>query len=381
MPIRTSIEAVGPQLLSAMLGLNETQSGALAITFRKTRDDGQFILTLNDLRWALNDILELREEVCRKYGNITSSSIAAIQRGILTLEAQGGHALFGEPPFAIDDFIRTEEGRGVVNLLRADKLLEAPKLYATFLLWLLTELFRTLPEIGDPDKPHLVFFFDEAHLLFTTAPKPLLQSIERLVRLVRSKGVGIYFVSQSPADIPDAVLAQLGNRIQHALRAYTPKDQKLIKAAANAFRPNPDVKVKDEITMLAVGEALISVMESDGVPTPVEKAKILPPSGQIGPITNLERECLVKVGPLNDRYSMSLDESEAQARFTDRMRKTHGLPEIERDDSNWEEGEFQNFLPDIESLETDEPRKRTSLLSVVTAFGIAAACFWFAGVF
>jgi len=290
-------------------------------------------------------MLELREETCRVYGNVTSSSISAIQRNILALEAQGGHALFGEPPFDILDFIRTEGGRGVVNLLHADQLMEAPKLYATFLLWLLTELFRRLPEAGDLEKPKLVFFFDESHLLFTDAPKVLLQQIERLVRLVRSKGVGVYFVTQSPADIPDAVLAQLGNRIQHALRAYTPKDQKMVRAAAQAFRPNPKVDVKAEITNLGIGEALISVMEQDGVPSPVEKVLILPPSAQIGPISPLERETLMAASPMHARYSVRLDAATTQRKFIDRMRKTAGLPAMDWHLREWKEGDALAFVP------------------------------------
>ncbi|MCB1510653.1 MAG: DUF853 family protein, partial [Hyphomicrobiaceae bacterium] len=300
----------------------------------------------------------LREEICKAYGNVTASSIAAIQRNILALEAQGGQHLFGEPAFDVTDFMRLDDGRGVINLLHADDLMEAPKLYATFLLWLLTELFRVLPEAGDLDKPKLVFFFDEAHLLFRDAPKPLLQQIERLVRLVRSKGVGVFFVTQSPADIPDAVLAQLGNRIQHALRAYTPKDQRLVKASAAAFRPNRDVDVKAEITSMGIGEALISVMESDGVPTRVEKIKVFPPASQIGPISDLERDTITRLSPMFKVYAVHLDDNAQQRRFIDRMRAEHGMPAIDWSADAWKSGDFREFVPDFVPTQRYEPKAR-----------------------
>ncbi|MHA6685119.1 helicase HerA-like domain-containing protein [Mesorhizobium sp. A556] len=251
---------MGALLLGSMLGLNETQAGALAIAFRIAEEEQSYVLTLDDLRWTLNDMLEMREEVCRKFGNITASSISAIQRNILALEAQGGHRLFGEPPFEITDFMRTAaDGRGVVNLLHADQLLEAPRLYAVFLLWLLTELFRKLPEAGDLAKPKIVFFFDEAHLLFRDAPKPLLQQIEKLVRLVRSKGVGVFFVTQSPADVPDVVLGQFGTRVLHGMRAHTVQSQRRVRAAADTLRPNKGVvDARAEVPTLATGDALVS---------------------------------------------------------------------------------------------------------------------------
>lgn len=380
LPIRTSVHALGPELLSSMLRLNETQHGALAIAFRKAKDDNQFFLSLDDLRWALSDMLEMREEICKRYGNVTASSIAAIQRNILALESQGGHHLFGEPPFKIADFLRTENCNGVVNLLHADQLIEAPKLYATFLLWLLTELFRELPEAGDLAKPKLVFFFDEAHLLFADAPKALLQQIERLVRLVRSKGVGVFFVTQSPADVPDTVLAQLGNRIQHALRVYTPKEQRLVKAAAQAFRPNKNVDVKAEIVNIGIGEALVSVMIEDGVPSPVEKVKIDLPESQIGPLSDLEREVLVRDCALRAAYPAQVEPETMQRQFTDRMRAANGLPPIEWAPNAWHEGDFKKFLPDI----TPKPvyRDRPAYgLQAIASLAVAATILLYLGVF
>jgi uncharacterized protein len=297
-PIKTSVQQIGPDLTSQMLRLNETQAGAIAIAFKKAVDEQSWMLTLDDLRWTLNEMIEERAETCEKYGNVTASSINTAQRQLLSLESQGGDKLFGEPPFSVLDLIRKrEDGRGYINLLHADQLMEAPKLYATFLLWLLTELFRELPEVGDVDKPKMVFFFDEAHLLLSDAPKQLLEKIERLVRLVRSKGVGVYFVTQSPKDVPDAVLSQLGNRIQHALRAYTPKDQRMVRAAAQAFRPNREVDVKTVITEMGVGEALVSCMDEDGIPIPVERVKVMSPSAHIGPITTDERRVIMEASP------------------------------------------------------------------------------------
>ncbi len=347
--IRTSVQALGPGLLARMLKLNQTQEGALEICFRKAEDDREWMLTLDDLRWSLNDMMDNREDICRQYGNITSASIASIQRQLLSLESQGGDKLFGEPPFDITDFMRLDEsGRGVINLLQADTLMECPKLYAVCLLWLLTELFRVLPESGDVEKPKLVFFFDEAHLLFSDAPKELVQQIERLVRLVRSKGVGVYFVTQSPADIPDTVLAQLGSRIQHALRAYTPKDQRMVKAAAQAFRENRDVDVRKEITALAVGEALISVLDDTGVPTKVEKVEILPPSAQVGPISQMERDAVMAATPLLARYADVENSEEAIWQFRDRMREARGLarPVMETTEP-WVPGSYVQFVPDF----------------------------------
>lgn len=380
LPIRTSVQALGPELLASMLRLNETQHGALAIAFKKAKDDQTFLLTLDDLRWSLSDLLEMREEICRKYGNISASSIAAIQRNILALESQGGHHLFGEPPFKITDFLRTENGQGVVNLLHADQLMECPGLYSIFLLWLLTELFRELPEAGDLERPKLVFFFDEAHLLFRDAPTSLLQQIERLVRLVRSKDVGVFFVSQSPADIPETVLAQLGNRVQHALRAYTPKEQRFVRAAAQAFRPNKGVDVKAEVVSMGIGEALVSFMIEDGVPSPVEKVKIILPESQIGPISDLEREVLVRDCALRAAYPAQVEPETMQRQFTDRMRAASGLPPIEWAPNAWHEGDFKKFLPDI----TPKPvyRDRPAYgLQAIASLAVAATILLYLGVF
>jgi hypothetical protein len=371
--IRTSVHDMGAQMLSQMLGLNATQSGALDIAFRLTADEGSYLFDLDHLRNKLTYMLDMRQEICKDYGNITASSISAIQRNILALESQGGAHLFGEPPFEISDFLRTENGKGVINLLDADQLLECPKLYAMFLLWLLTELFRTLPEAGDLTKPKLVFFFDEAHLLFRDAPKPLLQSIERLVRLVRSKGVGVFFVTQSPADIPDPVLAQLGNRIQHALRAYTPKDRRMIKAAADAFRPNPDVDVKAAITEMGIGEALISLMEQDGVPAKVLRAKIVPPGSQIGPIDDLTRDTLRKASPIAGRYVLEQDENTAFGKFRNRQRAKVDLPPLPmpRDFTEEEWAEIMAPITGIgATIEAERPKTKFPWVSL----SIAAVC-------
>ena len=358
LPIRTSVQEMGCELLARMLKLNDTQEGALAIAFKKSEKDKDWMLTLDDLRWTLNDMLENREDVCREYGNITSSSVTTIQRQILALESQGGDNLFGEPPFEIMDLLRTDaDGRGIVNLLHADKLMEAPKLYATFLLWLLTELFRVLPEAGDLPAPKLVFFFDEAHLLFTDAPKQLIQQIERLVRLVRSKGVGVFFVTQSPADVPDTVLAQLGSRIQHALRAYTQKDQRMVRAAAQAFRENRGVDVKAEITTMGVGEALISVLDEAGIPTKVEKVTIIPPSAQVGSISDLERRVLNDATTLRRKYGAAASDQDAAGRFMNRMRKVRGIDVVDYAAAEpYVPGLYMQYIPQPEADEPAEAR-------------------------
>ncbi|HTM78987.1 MAG TPA: helicase HerA-like domain-containing protein, partial [Devosia sp.] len=318
-PIRTSVQEMGSVLLARMLGLNEAQAGTLSIALKRAEDQADFLLTLDDLRWQLQDMQDDRETVCQVYGNITAASIATIQRNILTLEQQGGAKLFGEPPFDIRNFMRFVDDRGTVNLLHADQLMEAPKLYGTLIYWLLTELFRKLPEVGDVDKPRLVFFFDEAHLLFKDAPKHLLASIERIVRLVRSRGVGVYFVTQSPSDVSDGVLAQLGNRIQHALRAYTPKEQRFVKAAANAFRPNKGVDVQKAVLEMGVGEALVSMLTGDGVPMPVERIKVSKPAGQIGPISDLERLVLNEQSALRVTYPAMVEGARHAWEFQNRL--------------------------------------------------------------
>lgn len=375
--IRTSVHEMGSSLLSRMLRLNPTQSGAMSIVFRKAEDDGDFILTLDDLRWALNEILEDREEVCKKYGNVTASSVSAIQRGILSLESQGGDQLFGEPAFDIMDFLQTHNDKGVVNLLHADSLMDAPALYATFLLWLLNELFRVLPEVGDLDKPKLVFFFDEAHMLFQDSPKELVLQIERLVRLVRSKGVGVYFITQTPKDVPDSVLAQLGHRVQHALRAFTPKERRFVKAAADAFRPNPDVDVKNAITDMGVGVALASVLDTDGVPTMVEQVHILPPQSHIGPIDDVIRNVMIGNMPVFSKYKSSMNDGEQQFRFQNRMREKHGMPMKQNfHDEVVDENYHQQFVPTIGIEELEEKSSIVwPLIKSLAWLGFAGICF------
>ncbi|HSV47862.1 MAG TPA: helicase HerA-like domain-containing protein, partial [Ramlibacter sp.] len=283
-PVRATVSDMGPLLLARMLNLNETQAGVLQIVFRIADANGLLLLDLKDLRAMLQHVGENARQYTTEYGNISAASVGAIQRGLLQIESQGGDRFFGEPMLNIADFLQTDaKGHGVVNVLAADRLLNAPRLYATFLLWMLSELFETLPEIGDPDQPKLVFFFDEAHLLFDEAPKVLVERIELVVRLVRSKGVGVYFVTQNPLDIPDSVLAQLGNRVQHALRAFTPRDQKAVKATAETMRPKPGLDVAAAITELAVGEALVSFLDAKGRPSITERLYVLPPGSQIGP--------------------------------------------------------------------------------------------------
>ena len=312
-PIRTTISEMGALLLSRLMGLNETQEGVLTIAFKMADDNGLLLLDLKDLRALLAWMGENASQFTTTYGNVSAASIGAIQRGLLTLEQQGGDKFFGEPALSLDDLLQTDNGRGVVNILAADKLLSSPRLYSTFLLWMLSEIFETLPEVGDRDKPKLVFFFDEAHLLFNEAPKELLEKIEQVVRLVRSKGVGVYFVTQNPLDIPDTVLGQLGNRVQHALRAYTPRDQKAVQAAAETFRENPKLKVVDVITELGVGEALVSFLDEKGRPTIVERAWICPPQSQIGPITTVQRQTLLANSLVAGQYEKTIDRDNAGA--------------------------------------------------------------------
>ncbi|HWL04810.1 MAG TPA: helicase HerA-like domain-containing protein [Xanthobacteraceae bacterium] len=324
-PIRATISEVGPLLLSRLLDLNDTQEGVLNIAFRIADDSGLLLMDLKDLRAILSHIVDDPEAVklARQYGNVTKQSVGAIQRQLLVLENQGAEKFFGEPALSIADFMRTDrDGRGVVNILAADKLMSNPRLYATFLLWLLSELFEVLPEVGDPDKPKLVFFFDEAHLLFDDAPKALLDKIEQVVRLIRSKGVGVYFVTQNPLDVPDAVLAQLGNRVQHALRAFTPRDQRAVRAAAETFRANPKVDTAKAITELATGEALVSFLEGKGTPSIVERCLIRPPSARLGPVTETERKALIARSPLKGKYDTAVDSESAYEVLQSRVAKT-----------------------------------------------------------
>lgn len=312
-PIRTTVSEMGPLLLARLLDLNATQEGVLNIAFRFADDSGLLLLDLDDLRAMLVHTAENAKELKTKYGNVSSASVGAIQRQLLVLEEQGGAQFFGEPALEIDDFLRSDDqGRGIINVLAAEKLMRSPKLYATFLLWLLAELFETLPEVGDPGKPKLVFFFDEAHLLFDDAPKALQEKIEQVVRLIRSKGVGVYFVTQNPIDVPEEVAGQLGNRVQHALRAFTPKDKKAIRAAADTFRINPDLDVEQAITELRVGEALISTLQEDGAPSVVQRTLVKPPRSRLGPVTDKERAIINSVSPFDGKYDTLMDRESAE---------------------------------------------------------------------
>lgn len=310
-PVRATVSDMGPLLLGRMLDLNETQSGVLNLVFRVADDNGMLLLDLKDLRAMLAYVGENARQFTTDYGNVSPASIGAIQRGLLTLESQGGDHIFGEPMLNIADLIQTDRGRGVINILSADKLMQSPKMYAALLLWLLSELFEHLPEAGDLDKPKLVFFFDEAHLLFTDAPDALVEKIEQVVRLIRSKGVGVFFVTQNPADVPDKVLSQLGNRVQHALRAFSPRDQKAVRAAADTMRDNPDLDEASVITELGVGEALVSFLDGKGRPSVVERAFIVPPQGQIGPITAAQRQQLMQSSLVAGAYDKTVDRESA----------------------------------------------------------------------
>jgi DNA helicase HerA-like ATPase len=312
-PIRTTISEMGPLLLSRLMDLNEVQEGVLTIAFHVADKEGLMLLDLDDLQAMLVNIAERADELTTTYGNVSAQSVGTIQRSLLQLRSQGGENFFGEPALDLEDFMTTDDkGRGMMNILAADRLMQSPKLYSTFLLWLMSELFETLPEVGDPDKPKLVFFFDEAHLLFNDAPKALVEKVEQVVRLIRSKGVGIYFITQNPIDIPENVAGQLSNRVQHALRAFTPRDEKAIKSAAETFRANPGVDVVTAITELKVGEALVSVLQADGSPTPVERTLIKPPHSRTGPLTPQERGVMVSTDAIGKKYDELLDRESAE---------------------------------------------------------------------
>ncbi len=318
-PVRATISDMGPLLLGRLLGLNEIQEGVLAAVFKIADDSGLLLLDLKDLRAMLQHVADNAAQYRTGYGNVSAASVGAIQRALLQLESQGGEQFFGEPMLDIADLMQVRDSKGVVSILAAERLMNAPQLYSTFLLWLLSELFEHLPEVGDPEKPKLVFFFDEAHLLFDEAPKALLQRIEQVVRLIRSKGVGVYFVTQSPADIPESVLGQLGNRVQHALRAFTPKDQKAVKTAAETLRPNPKLKNLDQvITELGVGEALVSFLDEKGTPRVVERALVVPPGTQLGPISDAERDQLLRSSPFFNRYEKTVDRESAYEKLKGR---------------------------------------------------------------
>src|SRR5687767_10678532 len=326
-PVRTTISDMGPLLMSRLLNLNETQSGVLNLVFKIADDNGMLLLDLKDLRAMLQYVGDNAAQFKTQYGNVSAASIGAIQRGLLALEEQGGDKLFGEPALNLEDLMQTDSnGRGMINILAADKLMQQPKLYTTFLLWLLAELFEQLPEVGDVEKPKLVFFFDEAHLLFTEAPKALLEKVEQVVRLIRSKGVGVYFVTQNPLDLPDRVLGQLGNRVQHALRAFTPRDQKAVKTAAETLRPNPKFKADKAITELEVGEALVSLLDAKGSPSVVERAFVVPPGSRLGPITEEERKRIVQSSDAFGHYEKTIDRDSAYEKLKTRTEATPADP-------------------------------------------------------
>jgi DNA helicase HerA-like ATPase len=310
-PVRTTVSEMGPILLARILELNETQAGVLAAVFKIADDNGLLLLDLKDLRAIVQHAGDNAAQFRTQYGNISTASVGAIQRSILALDSQGGARLFGEPALEIDDLMQASGGKGVVNILAADRLLNAPRVYSTLLLWLLSELFEKLPEVGDPEKPKLVFFFDEAHLLFNEAPRELLDRIEQVVRLIRSKGVGVYFITQNPLDVPDKVLGQLGNRVQHALRAFTPRDQAAVKAAATTFRANPKVNVEKAIGELAVGEALVSFLDAKGIPEPVERAFVIPPASRLGPLSAEERRKVIDSSLVAGHYEKVVDRESA----------------------------------------------------------------------
>ena len=318
-PIRTTIAEMGPTLLARLMGLTDTQEGILTIAFELSDDKDMLLLDMKDLRAVLNFIVENKADISRQYGNVTSQSVAVIQRQLLKLERAGADEFFAEPALDLKDFMKVDDqGRGIVNILAANELINSPDLYSTFLLWMLSELFEELPEVGNPEKPKMVFFFDEAHLLFEDAPKALVDKIEQVARLIRSKGVGIYFVTQSPADVPDDVLGQLGNRIQHALRAYTPKEQKSVRAAAESFRVNPAFDTEEVITDLAVGEALISVLDIKGVPSIVGRTMVRPPASRLGPALPAERAAIIAASDLKDKYTQVIDRESAYERLEEK---------------------------------------------------------------
>jgi DNA helicase HerA-like ATPase len=315
-PVRATVSEMGPLLLSRILNLNDTQAGVLTLVFKIADDSGLLLLDMKDLQAMLQHVGDSSKEYQTQYGNISAASIGAIQRGLVALGQQGGDLFFGEPALNIEDLLQTDaSGKGVVNILAADQLMKSPQLYATFLLWLMSELFEKLPEVGDPEKPKLVFFFDEAHLLFNDLPSVLQNRIEQVVRLIRSKGVGVFFVTQNPIDVPDTVLGQLGNRVQHALRAFSPKDQKAVKAAAQTFRANPKLNVEAAITELGVGEALVSFLDEKGIPGMVERAMIMPPHSQIGPITPEQRAAIIKNSVVAGVYETAVDRESAYERL------------------------------------------------------------------
>ena len=355
-PLRTTISEMGSILLSRLLDLNEVQSSVLMMAFRIADDEQLLLLDLKDLRKMLEHIGNERNKYSVSYGNISPTSIGAIQRGLLTLEEQGGNQFFGEPSLDIFDFMQTQGGRGIINILEADKLIRSPKIYTSFLLYLLSELFEQLPEVGDLDKPKLVFFFDEAHILFSDISKALLEKIEQVVRLIRSKGVGVYFCTQNPLDVPDAILGQMGNRVQHALRAFTPRDQKAVATAATTFRQNPAFKTEEAITQLGVGEALVSFLDEQGRPEMVERAIIVPPEGQAGPITPDERRRKMQTSLVYGKYDRMIDRESAYEILTARMENALQVKE----DANRQKEELRQQKEDLKQQKEIERQDRTA---------------------
>jgi DNA helicase HerA-like ATPase len=369
-PIRTTVSEMGPLLLARLLGLNETQEGVLNVAFRYADDEGLLLLDLEDLQAMLAHTAENASALTTKYGNVTKATVGTIQRQLLALDSQGGALFFGEPALEIEDFLRTDEqGRGIINVLVADKLMRTPKLYATFLLWLLAELFEVLPEVGDPEKPKLVFFFDEAHLLFDDAPAALQDKVEQVVRLIRSKGVGVYFVTQNPIDIPEEVAGQLGNRVQHALRAYTPRDQKAIRAAAETFRINPELDVETAITELRVGEALVSTLLDDGAPSVVQRTLIKPPRSRLGPIDERERAVIQSLSPWAGKYETRVDRESAEEVIAQKAADAAATAEEVAAKGREEVGKRERLSPSIWS----KAAKRAGGAAMGSAAVIAAA--------
>ena len=383
-PMRTTISNMGPQLLSRLLGLTDVQSGVMDVVFRVADDRGLLLLDMKDLRAMLNHVSEHSSEYTQRYGSVSALSVGAIQRALLSLENQGAEKFFGEPAFDIQDLVAVENGKGVMSVLAADKLMMNPKLYSTFLLWLLSDIFASMPEVGDLELPKLVFFFDEAHTLFTDTSPALVSKIEQVVRLIRSKGIGVYFITQNPADIPDSILGQLGNRVQHALRAYTPKDQKGVKAAAETFRANPAFKTEDAIMNLETGEGLVSFLDAKGAPSIVERAKVLFPLSQIGPITEGQRLDINNASPVRGKYDNMIDrESAFEILLADQKRaeeeQARQQAEVER-----QKEEAARQKAEAKEIEYREPRgaakatkktgkaKKTILGSVAAAAATAA---------
>ena len=364
-PVRATISDMGPLLLGRLLNLNEVQAGVLTVVFKVADDQGLLLLDLKDLRSMIQYVGDNAEQFNTAYGKVSSASVGAIQRGLLELEQQGADRLFGEPALDLDDLMQTDsKGNGVVNVLAAEKLMQSPKLYSTLLLWLMSELFENLPEVGDIEKPKLVFFFDEAHLLFNDAPKALLDKIEQVVRLIRSKGVGIYFVSQNPLDVPDIVLGQLGNRVQHALRAFTPRDQKAVKSAAETFRANPSLSVEKVITELGVGEALVSLLDAKGTPGIVERALIVPPESQLGAITPEQRSAIISQSLVRAHYEMNVDRESAYEMLKARAEKA-AAPQGQSEDG---------APPPLPQPEQRAPgRQRETILEAATKSAVRAA--------